>query len=142
MGRDNRDLVRKRANNRCEAMIKVNGVWTRCFRLGIEVHHMLTRARGGAQLDAMGEIYHLIALCPQHHRAADGEEAYQGGLLIDGYMVNGKYQGTDKYLRSKYGEHGEADRGGEEGPADHGEAREVVVEEPQHQVVPGSTGVR
>jgi hypothetical protein len=75
----------------------------------IEVHHMLTRGRGGGVLDSFNETYHLIALCPDCHRRSDGGEAYAGGLLIDGYVTtgsNGKpvYKGTDPYLSEKYKE--------------------------------------
>lgn len=70
---------------------------------------MLTRGRGGAILDAAGEIYHLVALCPRCHAASDGGDAYIGSLLIDGYVTSdneGKpvYHGSDKYLRRKYGD--------------------------------------
>lgn len=99
--------VHERSGYRCEALIEVNGVFARCWGKPVETHHMLTRARGGAILDAAGEIYHLIDLCPSCHRQADGGEAYAGGLLIDGYMttVNGRpaYVGTDEYLRNRYG---------------------------------------
>lgn len=87
--------------------IDSSGVWTRCFKNPIEVHHRLTRARGGAVLDALGESYHLIALCPGHHRDADGAQAYQMGLLLDGMMVRDGsshyYTGSDSYLLSRYG---------------------------------------
>lgn len=82
--------------------------WTRCFREPIEVHHRLTRARGGGLLDELGEIYHLIALCHQHHRNdADGGLAYESGLLLDGrmYYAGGVYwyEGSDAYLKDNYG---------------------------------------
>lgn len=102
--------VRERANGKCEAMVKLkNNVWTRCWQGPVEVHHMLTRARGGAILDKAGETYHLIALCPACHRASDGGEAYAGELLIDGYVTtnqygNPVYHGSDNYLRGKYGD--------------------------------------
>jgi hypothetical protein len=84
-----------------------NGVWTRCFKNPIEVHHRLTRARGGAVLDEYGETHHLIALCPDHHRMADGADAYLSGLLLDGQMIRDGgthfYTGTDTYLRARYG---------------------------------------
>jgi hypothetical protein len=67
---------------------------------------MLTRARGGAILDAIGETNHLIALCPRCHAKADGAEAYENGLLIDGYVNTGTfgpvYKGSDKFLSHKY----------------------------------------
>ena len=68
---------------------------------------MLTKARGGRILDDAGETYHLIALCRQCHQASDGEVAYAGELLIDGYVTtkDGKpfYQGSDEYLSKRYG---------------------------------------
>jgi hypothetical protein len=102
-----RDKVVRRSGGRCEAMVLVNGVWTRCWDRPVEVHHVLTKARGGRHLDALGEDYHLMALCRYHHQAADGGEAYAGGLLIDGYVnkINGEtiYYGSNEYLRRKYG---------------------------------------
>jgi hypothetical protein len=69
---------------------------------------MLTRARGGAILDEVGETYHKINLCREHHAWSDGGQAYEAGLLIDGYVTkeNGKvvYQGTNHYLRRHYGQ--------------------------------------
>jgi hypothetical protein len=68
---------------------------------------MLKRSRGGALLDPY-EIYHLIALCHQHHRYAEtsGDET---GLLIDGYVITDSitgrpvYTGSDPYLSATYG---------------------------------------
>lgn len=81
-------------------------VWTRCGKRDVEVHHALTRARGGAILDSIGESYHLMVLCQEHHRGADGGEAYDGALLIDGYVVTEDgvpvYYGSDTYLKEKY----------------------------------------
>jgi hypothetical protein len=83
------------------------GIYSRCWTQPVEAHHLLTRARGGAILDSVGEIYHLIHLCRYHHNMSDGSDAYAGGLLIDGYMttVKGKpvYNGSDRYLKEKYG---------------------------------------
>lgn len=100
--------TKMRSGGQCEAMILITrrNVYTRCWQSPIEVHHLLTRARGGAVLDQAGESYHLIALCPSCHAKADGADAYMGGLLIDGYAAteNGKvvYYGTDEYLSKKY----------------------------------------
>ena len=100
-----REEVRYRSYGMCEALIDV-GVWTRCGRSPVEIHHMLTRARGGNLLDDADETYHLIALCREHHAWADGGQAYEAGLLIDGYVNrNGTkiiYSGTDEYLTEKY----------------------------------------
>lgn len=104
----NIDDVRKRSGGNCEAMVWIESaeVWARCGRRPVEVHHMLTRARGGAVLDAIGETYHLAALCPRCHSASDGAAAYDGGLLIDGYVTSTPlgpvYTGTDTYLSHKY----------------------------------------
>lgn len=105
------DKVKIRSQGKCEAMVFIEktGAWTRCWRQPVEVHHMLTRGRGGAVLDKAGEVYHLIALCPRCHAASDGGEAYDGELLIDGYVITDefgqpKYSGSDKYLRRKYGD--------------------------------------
>ena len=103
--------TRKELNGRsegmCEAMVPLKGaIYTRCWRTPIEIHHMLTRARGGNVLDNAKETYHLICLCPEHHRMCDGGEAYMGKLLIDGFVKteNGKpvYYGTDDFLSKKY----------------------------------------
>lgn len=88
-------------------MVQVyTGAWTRCWRQPTERHHLLTRARGGRILDEAGETYHLIHLCHVHHRLADGGDAYDAGLLIDGYVTtaNGRvvYHGSDEYLSNKY----------------------------------------
>lgn len=92
----------------CEAMVAVAFTWTRCGKTPVERHHRLTRARGGAILDAAGETYHLIDLCPAHHRWSDGARAYETGLLIDGYVTSSPdgepiYDGSDPYLLAKYG---------------------------------------
>lgn len=104
-----RRKVWERSDCYCEAMRrKYNGVYTRCWGMPIEVHHLLTRGRGGDVLDAVHETYHLIALCPQCHKAADGAEAYAGDLLIDGYVLWNadktwpEYTGSDDYLSRKY----------------------------------------
>lgn len=104
-----REIVAKRSEGMCEAMALVgtSGIYSRCWGRPIEVHHLLTRARGGRILDDVGETHHLIALCSNHHSMADGEEAYEGNLLIDGYVrtVNGKpfYVGSDVVLKERYG---------------------------------------
>lgn len=108
-----RQLVVNRSGERCEAMVRVwtgtTYLWTRCYRTPIEVHHRLTRARGGNLLDELGEIYHLIALCHAHHRnEADGQYAFESGLLLDGRMYYSGgvywYEGSDQYLKDNYGQ--------------------------------------
>lgn len=105
-----RRTLSERSGGMCEAMVSVNGrvVMTRCWGRPVEVHHLLTRARGGNILDQVHETHHLIHLCREHHSMADGGEAYEGGLLIDGYVVTGRngrpvYYGTDITLRERYG---------------------------------------
>jgi hypothetical protein len=106
-----RRIVYERSGAKCEAMILIPGrsVWTRCWMGPVELHHMLTRGRGGGILDSAGETYHLIALCPDCHRRSDGGEAYAGELLIDGYVTTDNvglpvYNGSDPYLSEKYKE--------------------------------------
>jgi hypothetical protein len=88
-------------------MVQLPRAWARCGRPVVEVHHMLKRSRGGHLLDKY-EIYHLIALCHQHHRWAEtsGENV---GLLIDGYVITDSihgcpvYTGSDEYLTDRFG---------------------------------------
>ena len=86
----------------------MSGRWTRCGRRQVENHHRLTRARGGLILDAAGETYHLMDLCPWHHKIAHDEgSAFENGLLLDGYVTSGLngpvYVGSDPYLNERYG---------------------------------------
>jgi hypothetical protein len=95
--------VKQRSGGRCEGYVKVNGRYTRCFKDPVEVHHMLTRARGGLILDEAGETAHLIALCPNHHAYAHRVGGYDSGLMINGYVTTGEngspvYQGSDRRL--------------------------------------------
>lgn len=104
-----RQEIKERSDNMCEAM-KSNskGIYSRCWMYPVEIHHLLTRARGGDVLDQAGETYHLIALCKSCHRASDGGDAYLGGLLIEGYVTWNQsktkpmYVGPDMYLSQKY----------------------------------------
>lgn len=93
--------------NHCEAMVRIRQVWTRCGRNPTELHHRLTRARGGLILDDVGETYHLMHLCRQHHNVAhDQGSAFENGLLLDGYVISGPegpiYSGSDEYLSERY----------------------------------------
>lgn len=98
--------TRERSGNQCEAMVQVSSkgvLWSRCWSRPVEVHHMLTRSRGGLILDAIGETAHLIALCPQHHRYAHGPDGHEAGLMINGYVTtrpDGRivYEGSDPRL--------------------------------------------
>lgn len=105
-----RQKLSGRSDDMCEAMVRIKpGVYARCGVSPVEAHHLLTRARGGGALDRAGEIYHLIHLCRFCHAKADGEEAYEGKLLIEGYATwndalhRPVYEGPDIYLSEKYG---------------------------------------
>ena len=103
-----RKRIHARSDGRCEAVVCVNNAEFRCHNPAQEIHHMLTKARGGAVLDNVHETYHLIHLCHNCHAMCDGADAYDGGMLIDGYMTTEQgrpfYRGTDEYLQYKYGE--------------------------------------
>ena len=103
--------------HRCEALVSTQTKGKRyyrvmfvpCGRENAELHHKLTRARGGLILDAVGESYHHIWLCREHHGVAhDQGGAFARGLLIDGYVTteHGRphYVGSDEYLSSTYGD--------------------------------------
>lgn len=105
--REVRRALMERSDRSCEAMIQgINGVWFRCWTKPVEIHHLLTKGRGGGVLDDTKETYHLICLCRKHHAASDGEEAYINGLLIDGYVVTERgrpvYYGKDRFLKERY----------------------------------------
>ena len=96
----------RRSNRQCEVMIKVGRVWTRCGRSPVQDHHLLTRARGGSVLDAVGETYHHLACCPYHHAMVD-DLGFESGLLIAGSAYHSAsdkvvYVGPDEYLTAKY----------------------------------------
>ncbi len=106
--RTDNSAVKSSANNMCEAFVKVNEVWARCGVSPVEVHHRLTRARGGLILDDAGETYHLMCLCRRHHHDAHTKtDVHTRGLLLEGYVVSGglgpEYSGPDQYLTKKYG---------------------------------------
>jgi hypothetical protein len=105
--------------SRCEAMILVKGfnregregMYVMCGREPADLHHKLTRARGGLILDEAGEDYHLMRLCREHHDMAHDEgTAYDAGLLLRGYVNTDPvfgwpvYTGPDEYLQKKYGQ--------------------------------------
>lgn len=94
----------------CEAMIATRtGRYACCGAEPADLHHKITRARGGLILDAANETYHQMYLCREHHAYAhDRETAFEGGLLIHGYVVTGVdgrplYTGPDEYLTEHYG---------------------------------------
>lgn len=103
--------------HRCQAMVMVTGSVTRpegmfvmCGKTDAELHHKITRARGGILLDIAGETYHHLYLCREHHNVAHDEDyAFESGLLIRGSVtthLDGKpvYVGPDEYLNEHYGE--------------------------------------
>lgn len=103
-----RGKIKRRSQGRCESEVFTTGVWLRCANRATEIHHLLTKARGGRHLDKVGETYHLMHLCRECHMASDGALAYIGGMLIDGSVIWDRlrnrpvYQGTDPYLTRKY----------------------------------------
>jgi len=111
-----RQLVALRSGRRCEAEVewsdpkskRFRTTWLRCGAPATDIHHMLTKARGGRNLDRVHEIYHLIHLCRLCHNQSVGQDAYDGGLLIDGSVSwnrltnRPEYTGTDPYLKRKY----------------------------------------
>lgn len=94
-------------NIRCEAEIVLGDDHAvTCGQMPVQLHHMLTRARGGLLLDKVGETYHHIRLCARCHTLAHDDPS--AGLLIFGYVKSGidgspVYYGTDEYLMEKYG---------------------------------------
>lgn len=104
-----RRSIGTRSRGRCEAFIQLQtGYPARCSQPATDIHHLLTKARGGRALDRAGEIYHLIHLCRECHQAADGAEAYKYGLLIEGSAIWSNilgrpiYTGPDSYLSNTY----------------------------------------
>ncbi len=103
--------------HRCEALVSQQSgghpyykvVFVPCGAENAELHHKLTRARGGVLLDVAGETYHQIYLCREHHNMAHDEgNAFGRGLLIAGSVIthpDGRpvYTGPDEYLTEKYG---------------------------------------
>lgn len=81
-----------------------------CGVLPADLHHRITRARGGKILDNAGETYHLMRLCRKHHKVAHDEPAMDSGLLLPGSVTTcptckrPKYIGSDPYLTEKYGD--------------------------------------
>jgi 5-methylcytosine-specific restriction endonuclease McrA len=115
-----RRRVLQRSHGLCEALVEVgrrdpegtfdHESWTRCYDRAIEVHHILKRSRGGDVLDRVNEIYHLAHLCGRCHRSSEGQDAYEGGLLIAGQVTwdhirqRPVYTGPDEYLALTYPE--------------------------------------
>src|SRR5262245_40845167 len=93
--------------HRCEALVATNGRYVPCGAPDAQLHHKLTRARGGLILDKAGETYHHLYLCGEHHRVAHDKPAFDNGLLIRGFVKTGYrgeviYSGPDEYLTEKY----------------------------------------
>lgn len=94
--------------HRCEALVWIERHYVPCGRVDAQLHHKLTRARGGLILDAVGETYHHLYLCVHHHALAHDAPALENGLLIAGMVVSRPdgtpiYTGPDEYLNEKYG---------------------------------------
>lgn len=99
--------------HRCEALVltlrteKRKPMYVPCGREDAQLHHKLTRARGGLILDRAGETYHQMWLCSEHHAVAHDAPAFENGLLLQGYVITGPdgrphYHGPDEYLAEHY----------------------------------------
>ena len=104
-----REEIYKRSDKQCEAMVLVDVIWTRFGISPVEIHHMLKRSQGGNTLDEVGETYHLIALCPAHHKHAHTtDKGYQEEVLILGDVIwdniehRPVYRGPDPTLSKRY----------------------------------------
>lgn len=92
----------------CEAMEMVGDRYVMCGKGNTEIHHMITRSRGGKVLDKAGETYHLAQLCHYHHMLVHSSgKGYSSGFLIRGHVTTGPagqpvYVGPDEYLSKKY----------------------------------------
>ena len=72
------------------------GVCERCGRArAMEVHHRLTRARGGT--DEPSNLAHLCAGC--HREVHDRNEH---PWIVAGYLLRGVYYGDDEEYRQRY----------------------------------------
>ena len=103
--------------HRCEALVSQQRkgpkyfevMFVPCGKEDAQLHHKVTRARGGEILDQAGETYHHLRLCVEHHKIAHDEgTAFTNGLLIRGYVFRTStgdplYIGPDEYLSEKYG---------------------------------------
>lgn len=109
---------------RCEALVLMHSVtssramYVPCGRVDADLHHKVTRARGGLILDQAGETYHHMYLCRHHHDIAHDQPAFENGLLIEGSVITGGdgrplYTGPDEYLNEKYGRRDEVQRDAE-----------------------------
>lgn len=109
MDNDIRQFIKARSGGICEAFIVTQMGAFRCGAKATEIHHMLTKGRGGEHLDPFTH-YHLLHMCSDDHRASDGGDAYEGGLLIEGSVQWDKledrpiYTGPDPFLSKYFGE--------------------------------------
>lgn len=96
-------------SHRCEALVLIKDKYIPCGTTPADLHHKLTRARGGKILDQWGETYHQMWLCREHHDYAhDNPEAYEAGLMLRGSVVTNTegfpvYTGPDEFLSNRYG---------------------------------------
>src|SRR5262245_20145173 len=93
--------------HRCEALVMIHDRYWPCGKEDAQLHHKLTRARGGLILDRAGETYHQMWLCVEHHAVAHDAPAFDNGLLLRGFVKTGPrgepiYSGPDEYLSEKY----------------------------------------
>lgn len=80
-----------------EVIRRSGGICERCrVRPGTELHHRVTRARGGPH-----DAFNLAHLCGEcHHVWAHGENEYP--WLVPGYFIRGVYHGIDEAYRAQY----------------------------------------
>ena|SRR5436190_12799553 len=94
--------------HRCEALVMYShGKYVPCGLEDAQLHHKLTRARGGLILDRAGETYHQMWLCAEHHGIAHDQPAFDNGLLLRGsvrtnHLGQPVYTGPDEYLKEHY----------------------------------------
>lgn len=104
----------KRDRWRCQAEWLGEGGPVGCVAVATDLHHMLSRSRGGTLLDMVRETYHLVALCHTCHMRVhqSGDPARRASdhvmLTIDGSVLTDRmtgrpsYTGTDSTLRERY----------------------------------------
>ncbi len=71
-------------------------------------HMLAERYLGGSVMEPDTRVrVNQKGFCPEHHRMSDGGDAYEGGLLIDGYVSTNNrgrpvYHGSDVELSERY----------------------------------------
>jgi 5-methylcytosine-specific restriction endonuclease McrA len=105
-----RKQVKERSGGFCEGywLPPLSSTWTRCTSRSVQVHHKITRARGGELLDTW-TIYHLADLCVRCHITAHRPVGLKLRLMLPGSVLTNKvtgkpvYTGSDPYLSSHFG---------------------------------------